>query len=87
MGLTDRRKTAKNFVDSRKNWKILTVSRNLGVNQDLGSISGALSGNYSKIPKITPELIFFKGPFWGAYIRRGLCRGINLRFKIDWAGL
>ena len=27
MGLTDRRKTAKNLVDSRKNWKILTVSR------------------------------------------------------------
>ena len=27
MGLTDRRKTTKNLVDSRKNWKILTVSR------------------------------------------------------------
>ena len=27
MGLTDRRKTAKNLVDSRKNWKILTVNR------------------------------------------------------------
>ena len=27
MGLTDRRKTVKNLVDSRKNWKILTVSR------------------------------------------------------------
>ena len=27
MGLTDRRKTAKNLVDSRKKWKILTVSR------------------------------------------------------------
>ena len=27
MGLTDRRKTTKNSVDSRKNWKILTVSR------------------------------------------------------------
>ena len=25
--LTDRRKTSKNLVDSRKNWKILTVSR------------------------------------------------------------
>ena len=30
MGLTDRRKTAKNLVDSRKNWKILTVSRKYG---------------------------------------------------------
>ena len=29
MGLTDGRKTAKNLVDSRKNWKILTVSRKL----------------------------------------------------------
>ena len=27
MGLTDRRKTAKTLVDSRKNWKFLTVSR------------------------------------------------------------
>ena len=27
MGLTDKRKTAKNLVDSRKNGKILTVSR------------------------------------------------------------
>ena len=27
MGLTDSRKTAKNLVDSRENWKILTVSR------------------------------------------------------------
>ena len=27
MGLTDRRKTAKNLVDSRKNWKILTIIR------------------------------------------------------------
>ena len=27
MGLTDKRKTAKNLVDRRKNWKILTVSR------------------------------------------------------------
>ena len=30
MGLTDRRKTAKNLVDSRKNWKIITVSRKQG---------------------------------------------------------
>ena len=30
MGLTDRRKTAKNLVDSRKNWKVLTVSRKQG---------------------------------------------------------
>ena len=30
MGLTDRRKTAKNLVDSRKNCKILTVSRKQG---------------------------------------------------------
>ena len=30
MGLTDRRKTTKNLVDSRKNWKILTVSRKKG---------------------------------------------------------
>ena len=27
MGLTDRRKKAKKLVDSRKNWKVLTVNR------------------------------------------------------------
>ena len=30
MGLNDRRKTAKTLVDSRKNWKFLTVSRKQG---------------------------------------------------------
>ena len=30
MGLTERRKTAKNSVVSRKNWQILTVSRKQG---------------------------------------------------------
>ena len=30
-------------------------------------------------------LVFFKGPFWGAFIRRGLSTEGNLRFKIDWA--
>ena len=30
MGSTDRRKTPKNLVDSRKNWKILTFSRKEG---------------------------------------------------------
>ena len=30
---------------------------------------------------------FFKGPFWGAYIRRGLSTEGNLRFKTDWASL
>ena len=30
MGLTDGRKTAKNLADSRKNLKILTVSRKYG---------------------------------------------------------
>ena len=30
MGLTGRRKTANNLVDSRKNWHILTVSRKYG---------------------------------------------------------
>ena len=30
MGLTGMRKTAKNLLDSRKNWKILTVSHKKG---------------------------------------------------------
>ena len=38
--------------------------------------------------KKAPGLIFFKGPFGGAYIRRaGLSTEGNLRFKIDWASL
>ena len=28
--------------------------------------------SYRKIPKISPGLIFFKGPFWEAYFWRGL---------------
>ena len=40
-----------------------------------------------KFRKKAPGLIFFKGPFWGAYIRRGLSTEGNLRFKIDWASL
>ena len=31
--------------------------------------------------------MFFKGPFWGAYIWRGSSMEGNLRFKIDWASL
>ena len=47
---------------------------------------------YRNIPKISPGLIFFKGPFWGAYFWRGLyLEGLstegNLRFKIDWVSL
>ena len=33
MGLTDRRKTAKTLADSRKNLKILTVTRKKGENK------------------------------------------------------
>ena len=32
-------------------------------------------------------LIFFKGPFWGAYFWRGLCMKGNLCLKIDWVSL
>ena len=28
---------------------------------------------YRKIPKIIPGFIFFKGPFWGAYLQREIC--------------
>ena len=34
-----------------------------------------------------PWGLFFKGPFWGAYIWRGFYTEGNLRFKIDWASL
>ena len=43
--------------------------------------------NYRKILKIIPGAYFFKGPFWGAYFRRGLSTEENLRFKIDWTSL
>ena len=42
---------------------------------------------YRKIPKISPGLIFFKGPFRGAYFWRGLYSEGNFRFKINWANL
>ena len=34
---------------------------------------GEEKGTYRKIPKISPGLIFFKGPFGGAYLRRKIC--------------
>ena len=40
-----------------------------------------------KFRKIASGLIFFKGPFWGAYFWRGVCMEGNLCFKIDWASL
>ena len=43
--------------------------------------------NTVKFRKKAPGLTFFKGPFWGAYIRRGLSLEENLHFKIDWASL
>ena len=43
--------------------------------------------SYRKIPKISPGVYIFKGPFWGAYFWRGLCTEGNLRFKVDWASL
>ena len=45
------------------------------------------SQNTVKFRKYFPGLIFFKGPFGGAYNRRGLSTEGNLHFKIDWASL
>ena len=48
---------------------------------------------YRKIPKMSPRLIYFSKAlfegliFGGAYIRRGLSKEGNLRFKIDRANL
>ena len=40
-----------------------------------------------KFQNEAPGLIFFRGPFWGAYVWRGLYSKGNLRFKIEWASL
>lgn len=40
-----------------------------------------------KIPKINLGLIFFKGPFEGAYFRKGLSSEGNLHFQINSASL
>ena len=40
-----------------------------------------------KFRKLTLGFIFFKGPFGGAYIRRGLSTEGSLRVKIDWASV
>ena len=41
----------------------------------------------AKFRKEAPGLIFFKDPFWGAYIRRAFSTEGNLRFKTDLASL
>ena len=46
-----------------------------------------LSSHTVKFRKLALGLIFFKGPFWGAYFWRGLSTEGNLRLKIDWASL
>ena len=46
-----------------------------------------LSSHTVKFRKLAPGLIFFKGPFWGAYFWRGLSTEGNLCLKIDWASL
>ena len=40
-----------------------------------------------KFQNEAPGLIFFRGPFWGAYVWRGLYSKGNLRFKIELASL
>ena len=40
-----------------------------------------------KFQNEAPGLIFFRGPFWGAYVWSGLYSKGNLRFKIEWASL
>ena len=54
--------------------------------------TSTLNEHAVKFRKWAPGLIFFTGPFrgayfGGAYIQRGLSTEGNLRFKIDWASL
>ena len=42
---------------------------------------------YREIAKISPGLIFFKGPFWRGLYSGGLIYGGKFAFQNDWAGL
>ena len=53
--------------------------------QNAGAFSDIL--DTVKFRKLSPGLIFFRRPFWGAYFWNGLSTEGNLRFKIDWASL
>ena len=53
--------------------------------QNAGAFSDIL--DTVKFRKLSPGLIFFRRPFWGAYFWKGLSTEGNLRFKIDWASL
>ena len=57
------------------------------VEKNISLIRFTHSWNTLKFRKYAPGLIFFKGPFWGAYFWRGLSTEGNLHFKIDWASL
>ena len=37
-----------------------------------------------KFRKIAPGLIFFKGPFWGAYVRRDVCVSKSIGLACSW---
>ena len=43
--------------------------------------------NFKALFPAVSKAVFEGLIFGGAYIRRGLCKGGNLRFKIDWASL
>ena len=41
--------------------------------------------HYRKIPKISPAgLIFFKGPFRGAFVRREICVSKSIGLPYSW---
>ena len=62
-------------------WGFCNIQNNQGQGQVLSAEPKAKADNtyqdldywgYCKIPKISPGLIFFKGPFWGAYFWWGV---------------
>ena len=49
--------------------------------------SAKLAIIYREIAKISPGLIFFKGPFWRGLYSEELIYGGKFAFQNDWAGL
>ena len=62
----------RNSTENRKNpAKIRVLFCWLGFNLFWPKLNK--KGRYGKVLKISPGHIYFKGPFWGAYLRREIC--------------
>ena len=63
-----------------RRWEVRALLWHLNFSAFFGQIPNPWNWKYCKIPKISPGLIFFKGPFWGLFLE-GLINRENFAFQ------